>query len=82
MGPGVDPLPTWKRQIKHPRVGNVSVCHRTFDGVAACQTHRAMSFDHFLNAPFLKITPERSKYGKDRKISSKDLSVEIPLKAR
>ena len=38
-----------------------------------------MSFDQFLNAPFLKITPERSSDGKDRKISSKDLSVEIPV---
>ena len=48
-------------------------------GLLRVKPTERMSFDQFLNAPFLKITPERSKYGKDRKISSKDLSVEIPL---
>ena len=65
---------------QHPRVGNASP--RAIELLTGLRTtHGANVLHQFLNAPFLKITPERSKYGKDRKISSKDLSVEIPLKS-
>ena len=69
-----------KGQLNLPK--SVTLSPRAIElltGLLCVKPTERMSFDEFLNAPFLKVTPERSGSIKDTKVSSKDLSVEIPV---
>ena len=44
-----------KVSVKRPRVGNaLSACYRTFDGIVACQTHRANVFRSIFECPIFE----------------------------